>query len=376
MNKKKFITIFDRAKNFHLVKDVGQLPYHMYKEYNYDSTLVTCNNDENYIYLKDEVKGLKINFIPKLKIFKINFGVLFYLIKNSKNIDVLHQFHIRNYTLFYAFIYKVLNKKGINYIKADADEKSLISRGYIIKSKYLKAVEKYVDILSFETSSIVELFKKQNPLLTTKIIKISNGIDEKYILETLSIKNLKYVQKENTIVYVARIGTYQKNTELFLNAIEKINLGNWTVHLIGEISDDFEEYVNKFFLRNKDLKDKIKFHGNITSRKEIYNYYIKSKIFCMSSRYEGFPLVYPEVLYFGNYIFTTDVSGAKDITSNGKYGMIIKNFDLDTYSKELEKLIKLFTNEFSLYNNIRKYAVENYTWQKIVTNLHNNIKER
>lgn len=375
MKQKRFVTIFDRAKNFHLVKDVGQVPYHMHKEHNYDSVLLTCKNEDTYKYLDDEVKGLKLEFISNIKLFKINFSVIFYLMKNAKKIDVLHQFHIRNYTLLYALIYKFFNKNGINYIKADANEKFLEHRGSVIKKKHLNKINKYIDFISFETSNVVDMFKKENPKLSQKAIKIPNGIDEKYITEKLNISDSDCTEKENIIIYVARIGTHQKNTELFLDSIEKIELGDWKVHLIGEIETEFNTYIESFFLRNTHLKDKVIFHGNISSREKIYKYYLKSKIFCMSSRFEGFPLVYPEVLYFGNYIFTTDVSGAKDITKDEKYGTIINDFCSNEYSEKLENLIKTYELKTDFCNEIKDFAKNNYTWQKIIEALDNNIRK-
>lgn len=370
--KKTFVTIFDRAKNVHLIKDVGQIPYHMYKECGYESTLVTCKNDD-YFFLNNEVRGLNIKFIPKIKLFKINFGVLFFIIKNAKKIDILHLFHIRDYTFLYAYVYKLFNKKGINYIKADADEKYLINRGQILKKKHIKFINDFIDYISFETLNVVELVKEQNPLLADKFFRVSNGVDEKYITEKLNIKNNTFDEKENIIVYVARIGTFQKNTELFLNALEKIDLGNWKVHIIGEIEESFNSFIENFFKRNEKLKSRVVFHGNISSRKDIYSFYSKSKILCLSSRYEGFPLVYPEVIYFGNYILTTDVSGANDITNNGKYGIIVKDLTVESYSKSLETLI--YSNNFDskLSNEIKLFAKSNFTWQSIVQNLNKKI---
>ena len=135
MQKKTFVTLFDRTENFHLVKDVGQIPYHMYKEFDYNSKIVTCKNDSDYSYLTDEVKGLEIEFVSKIKLFKFNLGVIFYLIRNAKKIDILNQFHIRNYTMLYALIYKLFNKKGINYIKTDSNEKEILLRTSIFKKK-------------------------------------------------------------------------------------------------------------------------------------------------------------------------------------------------------------------------------------------------
>lgn len=366
--KKTFFTIFDRAKNVHLIKDVGQIPYHMHKEFDYSSTLVTCKNDD-YDFLDNEVKGLNIKFIPKIKLFKINFGVLFFIIKNAKKIDILHQFHLRDYTFLYAYVYKLFNKKGINYIKADADEKYLINRNHILKKKHVKFIDNYIDYVSFETLRVVDLVKEQNPLISKKFFRVLNGVDKKYITEKLNIGNNTFDEKENIIVYVARIGTFQKNTELFLNSLEKIDLGNWKVHIIGEIEKSFNSFIENFFKKNEMLKNKVIFHGNISSRKDIYNYYSKSKILCLSSRYEGFPLVYPEAIYFGNYIFTTDVSGSNDITDNEKYGTIVKDLTVETYSNSLNNLISSNKLDSKLFNEIKEFANNNLTWQSIVFNL-------
>ncbi len=49
--------------NFHLIKDVGLLPYTMGKSFNYDAAILTYNNDD-YDYLKAELNSeyLKLNF--------------------------------------------------------------------------------------------------------------------------------------------------------------------------------------------------------------------------------------------------------------------------------------------------------------------------
>lgn len=373
MTGKTFVTLFDRAKNFHLVKDVGQIPYHMYKEFDYDSKIVTCENDVKYSYLEKEVKGLKIDFIFKFKIFKINLGVIVYLIKNAKDIDVLNQFHIRSYTLLYALLYKLLNKNGIAYIKADANEKELSRRESIFKNKKLNIIKKYVDLISFETKEPVNLVKKNYEFLSNKIIRITNGIDEDYV-KSLNLENTSFGKKENMIIYVARVGTYQKNTELFLKILEKIDLQDWQVNIIGSIEKDFNPIIKDFFRKNTHLQEKVNFLGNITSREKIYNLYSKSKIFCITSRYEGFPLVFPEALYFGNYIVSTDISGAYDITSNEEYGKVIKDDNIEEYASILNTLINTeFLNE-DVCNKIINSAKKEFTWQSIVKDLNAKLK--
>ena len=58
-----FYTIFPLSMNVHLLKDVGMIPYVLFRDYGYDSTLVAFQNEANYFALEKEVKGLKIEYI-------------------------------------------------------------------------------------------------------------------------------------------------------------------------------------------------------------------------------------------------------------------------------------------------------------------------
>ena len=87
--KPTFVTIFTDTENFHLVKDVGQVPYFMYKTEGYDAELIGYRNNEEYPYLNKEVKGLKLNFIPNEgRFLYFELGILSYLWSSSESIDV------------------------------------------------------------------------------------------------------------------------------------------------------------------------------------------------------------------------------------------------------------------------------------------------
>ena len=116
---KKFVTLFEKTENFHLIKDVGQIPYLMHHYFGYDSTIVTYKNNDSYPYLEDEVQGLKLKFIPKVKLGRYSLSSLAYLFFNAKNIDVLHLFHHREKTYLNFLMYKWRNPNGIAFLKSD-----------------------------------------------------------------------------------------------------------------------------------------------------------------------------------------------------------------------------------------------------------------
>jgi glycosyltransferase involved in cell wall biosynthesis len=169
------------------------------------------------------------------------------------------------------------------------------------------------------------------------------------------------------IITAGRIGSPEKNNELLLNSLPKIDLKKWSVVFIGPISPDFQIKLEKFYLENPALKNNVRFIGEITAKEELYDWYNRAKIFCLTSRWESFGIVLVEALYFGNYIITTDISSAETITNNKKNGSIIMHeHDL---IEELTNIINGKKNIESYYNDILDYS-ENFIWENIVEKLH------
>ena len=85
--------------------------------------------------------------------------------------------------------------------------------------------------------------------ISSKLFYMPNGFDEDMI-KHLDINVKEYSDKENVMITVGRLGTNQKNTELFLKAVENIDLKDWVIYLIGDIDPQnitFLEFVSNFF---------------------------------------------------------------------------------------------------------------------------------
>lgn len=364
-------------ENFHLVKDVGQLPYFMYKTEGYDAELVSYKNNTEYPFLENEVKGLKLNFIPnKGRFLYFEIGVLYYLWNFSKSIDVLNLFHFKKDNFLYLLIYKIVNPKGKAYIKLDMDilffkdYNAFLFSNYTLKNFFLKALTSWIfkltNVFSVETDQARDYLLKVYPELKNKLICIPNGVDNIYLDQEIPVK--PFHEKENIILTVGRIGTEQKNTELLLDALKISDLKDWKVYILGPIEESFKKYIADFYREFPQMENKVIFTGNITNRKELFDWYNRAKIFCLSSRYEGFPIAFPEALYYGNYILTSPVSSAEHITSNGKYGTITEAYD-KKFSKAIQKSIEPSFLTAQRYEEIRSFSKENFTWPDIVKKL-------
>jgi glycosyltransferase involved in cell wall biosynthesis len=372
-----FVTIFTDTENFHLVKDVGQIPYFMYKTEGYDAELISYKNNEEYAFLNKEVKGLKLNFIRnKGRFLYFELGILSYLWSFSKSIDVLNLFHFKKDHLLYLFLYKTLNPKGKSYIKLDMDilffkdyNAFLYSR-YLLKNHLLKATTKWIfrltDVFSVETEEARSYLLEVYPELKKKLICIPNGVDNLYLEEEIKLRS--WQEKENIIITVGRIGTFQKNTELFLEALKEVELGVWKVYILGPIENSFQTYIDTYFKINPHLAEKILFMGNITERKVLFEWYNRAKIFCLSSRFEGFPITFPEALYFGNFIISTPVSSALQITNNNQAGKIVKAEAKDFSAAIQESITEGFLTS-KRFENALIFSFANFTWPGIVKKL-------
>lgn len=381
--KPTFVTLFTDTENFHLVKDVGQVPYFMYKTEAYDAQLISYRNNKEYSYLNKEVKGLKLNFIPnKGRFFYFEAGILSYLWSSSKSIDILNLFHFKKDHLLYLLLYKILNPKGKAYIKLDMDilffkdYNAFLYSKYVLKNYLLKGLTKWIfkltDVFSVETEEARSYLLKVYPELNPKLICLPNGVDNLYLDEEIKLRS--WEEKENIIITVGRIGTFQKNTELFLEALKEVELNDWKVYILGPVEDSFQIYIATYFERNPHLSDKIIFTGNITDRKELFEWYNRAKIFCLTSRFEGFPIVFPEALYFGNYIISTRVSSSEHITNHGQFGKIVKA-EVPELAASVQECIADDFLTVGRFDGIRQFAETYFTWPGIVERLADKLKE-
>jgi glycosyltransferase involved in cell wall biosynthesis len=400
--KRNFLLIFDKLRNISLIKDTGMIPYYFHRKYHYNSKILTYKNEKAYPFLNKYCKGLELEFLKKRRIFNKVFGIeipgMTYLIKNSKNIHILEVIWLSNSSILYGILYKLLNRNGILYLKLDATEKikhhnKLHPYGYydyqyykdlnLVKSlinslriilgrKISKFFFKKLDLASIESKKLYEDIKNY-PRIKNKLIYLPNGINDS-LLKDLNIKRIEFNKKQNIILTVGRIGWIAKDHHVLLEAVANIkDLKNWKIYFVGGIYDKFKNYIHQYFERYPNLKDKIIFTGEILNRKKLFEFYQKSKIFCLTSNIESFGIVLVEAGYFGNYIVSTNLPAARDITLDGQLGTLFSVRDTEKLTEILEYLIN---NEEIIENNllnIQDHIDKNFLWTMITAKLYKEL---
>lgn len=363
--KKSFVTLFPHTCNVHLMKDVGCIPYIMYKDYGYDSTIATFKND-SYPYLDQYVKGLKIQFLPD---GNERIACIKYVIENAKKIDVLNMYHLSiGKSLLCLWLYKLLNKQGVSYLKLDLDFRTLkiIEEYNCIKKYALRLMSKKVDIISAESTAIAERIEH---ILNHTVEYIPNGVleyDKAFIRADLN------EQKKDVFLTVGRLGTEQKATENLLQAFAEIQENtDWNLWLVGKCEEKFKIYFNEFLKEKPYLKERIKLFGEITDKNKLSDIYKQCRIFVLPSKWEGFALVNVEAMLHGCRLLLSDqVSPANDFKQLGCFCQIVEFGDIKQLADEMLNMSKTTVDA----NQIAKVAVDNFLWTRIGGRINDTIK--
>lgn len=187
-----------------------------------------------------------------------------------------------------------------------------------------KIAAKYSDYIVVLTKSDLNEYK-ENLKLRTPITNIYNP----------SVENIIYnMKKKNYIMASGRL-SYQKNFQELINIWIDISdkTKDWKLIILG--SGEEEEEL-KSIIKEKNIEN-IKMMGYC---KDICKYYAQSKIFVMTSRFEGFPMVLLEAQKYGLPIIAYDCfTGPSEIVINERNGYLIPLNNKILFKKAIIDLI-------------------------------------
>lgn len=362
---KKIWCVLFNCKNVHLVKSIGMIPWTMYRDYNFKGVLATYEN-EKYIYLDREVRGLEMEFIKKITgNFKID--SILWLFKNAKKCEVLQVYHISRVIMIYIMLFHLLNRQGKIYLKLDGCGLKGLPKGKKWEKFYLKALQ-YVTVMSIEFQWAIPNLQKQ---FGNRVIYVTNGVYSDGSV-------CHYDKKRNIICTCGRLGTYQKNTELLLNTFARVckNIGNWQLQLIGSYDDKFYKYYKEWRIKNPEAAEKTCLIGEIVNRKELMQYYDLAKVFCLPSRGEACSVALMEAASRGDFLLLSDVGAAEEVVKEVGYGEL---FESENEVEFAEKMIKVCNALEKTKPDIHKEISDNlnakYSWENQCKRIYEKLYE-
>lgn len=362
MNKLVLI-FFSPLQYVHLKKDVGLFPIY-FKKYYFDQVELLCFEKENTI--PDTFRNIEIKQITNKTFKKENSSRIIDLFSNIQKIIIILRYikkdkDITHVMMFHAMIEHLILCKKLkkkfpqikSYIKFDTDFegcKNFSNTNNKIYRFIRNNTIPFVDLFTVETESSVEILKS-NSKIKDKIFYIPNGYDDELLVD------IDLNKKEKQIITVGRLGTYQKNTELILKIISKLNLKDWRIKLIGPVEKTFLPKIEQFYKDNPQFIDNVSFPGNISDVTKMLDIYMKSSVFILPSRFEGSALSILESAINGDYILSTDVGAIRQISSENNFCFIASNSKTNMQNEEV------IQNEF--VQHLQEIIDGNYACNKL-----------
>lgn len=297
-------------------------------------TLVTYLPIEDKRSINKNVKRIKLNVVEKIRILR---SII--IIKNLRKIIQEEKFDLcigflPTECLYLQCAAIALRTKIIVCERSDPYfEKSIIAN----ISRYFYC---FADGAVFQTLEAKKYFSKG---LQTKSVIIPNPAF------CSNKKIIPYFERKNIISTSGRLFIRQKRQDILLKAFKKLcESDNKSILKIYGDGPDKEELNKLCKLLN--ISDRVFFEGNV---KEVESLIGESKVFVLTSDYEGIPNVIIEAMQQGVPVVSTDCSpgGARVLIKNGVNGSLVPIRDVVSIATQIEKIL----NDFS----IAKKYIEN-----------------
>jgi len=300
-------------------------------------------------------KGIKISKGNKSK---IDFNK--YLIENQIEIVInftwgLNKYIIRTIKESDCFLINTLSFEPLYFYKIS--ENLIYQKRYYFETKYklrrlfsffykygttkisnyqirelLKLSDKFVVLSNNYKDLLIKLFKL-NIIASQKILSIHNSLS--YLNNEIIFNNLI---KEKRVLIVSRMDDLTKRITLALdiwkNVFEKIGDDSWQLDIVGggHDKDKIIKFANDNGVKNVNFFD----------AQEPRPFYVRSKIFLMTSCSEGFPMTLTEAQQFGCIpIAFNSYEALPEIINDSENGFIIEEGNIKGYE---EKLLELMNN--------------------------------
>jgi Glycosyltransferase len=328
-----FASIMDRAN---LNKVLFLLPYYLKKVFDCEAKIYVAKKTKD---VPDEWRGIPI-------IQASNFDQLI----QSQHIwcDLYISFGYGKMTPVYPRALKAINPQCVTCYVTDhaPDISPLIKPAFGYRFSYLmkkivkfpillerfpkerklgKQMYRAFDFYFTETESAYKDILKHKWLhvdVSKKLSILDMGYDDESLAPIDECLHMN-VPRHNVFLFTGIVGGLFKNSRLVLQVLPLVHWkDDWSIVMAGPVRPGFQEKFDSLIRRRPDLAKRISLIGNVTSRSALFQLYRSSKVFFLTSDRESSCYSLVEAALLGDYILSTPVGIAPELTQNGVHGSL------------------------------------------------------
>jgi len=304
----------------------------------------------------------------KFREYRISLKLIPQLMKDAKNIDIIHSHALRSYQEDVGSLVALSKRKpliinphggiNINWDYSDKIPKMIYDKTIgFLKQKLIKP--HYIAVAKSE----IPIIKKYG-IKSDYIHFVPHGVNTKIFrpVESEDLKKKYFLENSDILLYVGRIAK-GKGVDKLIKILNLVIKKNNRVKLIIVGGDSGHLPIVNSLIEKYQLTKYVIFTGFI-SKQDLPKYYSLADIVIYPSRQEIFGLVITEAGACGKPVIGSDILGPSEIIINGKTGFTSDFKDF----QELSELILNLLDDKTKLIRIGKNALENirnkYSWEK------------
>ncbi|WP_371803601.1 glycosyltransferase family 4 protein [Candidatus Lokiarchaeum ossiferum] len=363
------VTAYPPNKTGGLMIYIKNLVEHETKHGVYCEILTTnLERRKNYYQI---INGIKVNFIKSIgDVWGINplFNIIPFFRLNAKKFDIIHVHSYIHFSSIQAVVMaKILQipviltlHGGVQTSYWGASSISDVVQLFFKRSIFDKIIGRLMITLPDGLISV----SKPDLLAINSIFSISREKNSFWIPNAVSLdfskKNENKKIKRKFITYVSPRLTRIKGFDLFLKIMSEVNK-KWPSIPILIVGDG----ELRSLIKNYDKELNITYIPHVQNAKMADIYY-QSKIYVLSSRFEGLPTTLLEAMACCTPVVSTNVGGIPDLLQDNYNSFLYEPLDIKQAATKINMLIRSEETQKKFAQRSKKIIEKNFSWN-IVT---------